>query len=132
MLRWPGLVGQGTEPGQGAAVPCPPPGKRFRGRGTCQGHLGHSCAAALSWPGKEASGAGMIWRGCLGGLCRHRGSISAPFLSVAALKALEKDVEPSVCSLASQTVLILSPPRKRPASGSTRALCCWPCKARER
>lgn len=73
MLRWPGLVGQGTEPGRGAAVPCPPPGKRFRGRGTCQGHLGHSCAAALPWPGKEASGAGMIWRACLGGLCRHRG-----------------------------------------------------------
>ena len=54
-------------------MPCPPPGKRFRGRGTCQGHLGHSRAAALSWPGKEASGAGLIWRGCLGGLCRHSG-----------------------------------------------------------
>ncbi|KAM6184409.1 uncharacterized protein WM294_017128 [Sarcoramphus papa] len=35
-----------------------------------------------------------------------------------ALKALEKDVEPSVSSLASQTVLILSPLRKQPASGS--------------
>lgn len=24
-------MGQGTEPGQGAAMPCPAPGKRFRG-----------------------------------------------------------------------------------------------------
>ncbi|KAM9239547.1 maestro heat-like repeat-containing protein family member 7 isoform 2-T5 [Leptosomus discolor] len=48
-----------------------------------------------------------------------------------ALKPLEEDVEPSVCSLALQTVLIVSSPRKQPASGWTRVLCCWPCKARE-
>lgn len=38
---WPGLVGQGTEPGQGAAVPGPAPGKHVGGRGARQGHTGH-------------------------------------------------------------------------------------------
>ncbi|KAM9610620.1 maestro heat-like repeat-containing protein family member 7 [Morphnus guianensis] len=49
-----------------------------------------------------------------------------------ALKPLQEDMEPSVCSLAAQTMLIVGFPRERPASGWTRALCCWPCKAKER
>ncbi|XP_052630785.1 maestro heat-like repeat family member 5 [Harpia harpyja] len=49
-----------------------------------------------------------------------------------ALKPLQEDIEPSICSLAAQTMLIVGSPRKRPASGWTRALCCWPCKAREK
>ncbi|KAM9591970.1 maestro heat-like repeat-containing protein family member 7 [Morphnus guianensis] len=65
---------------------------------------------------------------------RHLRDRSAEWLREVcdALKTLQEDIEPSICSLAAQTMLIVGSPRKRPASGWTRALCCWPCKAREK
>nr|XP_021150236.1 uncharacterized protein LOC110362641 isoform X3 [Columba livia] len=43
-----------------------------------------------------------------------------------ALQALEKDSEPSICSLAAQTIVILSSARKWQRSRwILRALCCW-------
>ncbi|KAM6032721.1 maestro heat-like repeat-containing protein family member 7 isoform 2-T3 [Theristicus caerulescens] len=50
-----------------------------------------------------------------------------------ALQLLEKDAELSVSSLAIQTMLIVRSPRKKATSGWTLwALCCWPCKARQK
>ncbi|KAM6238907.1 uncharacterized protein M6G45_012486 [Spheniscus humboldti] len=50
-----------------------------------------------------------------------------------ALQLLDKDAELSVSSLAAQTMLILRCPREQPTSGWTlRALCCWPCKGRQK
>ncbi|KAK2513032.1 hypothetical protein Q9966_016241 [Columba livia] len=44
-----------------------------------------------------------------------------------ALQPLEQDSEPSICSLAAQTIHILGNPREQPRSRWTlRALCCWP------
>ncbi|KAK2514225.1 hypothetical protein Q9966_015812 [Columba livia] len=44
-----------------------------------------------------------------------------------ALQPLEQDSEPSICSLAAQTIRILDNPREQPRSRWTlRALCCWP------
>ncbi|KAK2514661.1 hypothetical protein Q9233_014817 [Columba guinea] len=44
-----------------------------------------------------------------------------------ALQPLEQDREPSICSLAAQTIRILGNPREQPRSRWTlRALCCWP------
>ncbi|KAK2511239.1 hypothetical protein Q9233_017112 [Columba guinea] len=45
-----------------------------------------------------------------------------------AIQPLEQDSEPSICSLAAQTIRILGNPREQPRSRWTlRALCCWPC-----
>ena len=122
MLCWPGLEGQGTEPGQGAAMPCPAPGNRFRARGTCQGHLGHSCTAALSW------WVGLARCGDTGGSLRTQPFILALFVSVTALQSLEEDTKLHISSLAAQTILILSTPRVQRTSRCTlRALCCWCC-----
>lgn len=75
------------------------------------------------------SGAGMLWRGCLG-LSADRWVL---FPSVAALQLLERDAELSVSSLATQTMLILRSLREQPASGWTLwTLCCWPRKARQK
>ncbi|KAM6238913.1 maestro heat-like repeat-containing protein family member 7 [Spheniscus humboldti] len=50
-----------------------------------------------------------------------------------ALQLLDKDAELSILSLAAQTMLILRCPREQPTSGWTlRALCCWPCKGRQK
>ncbi|KAK2511883.1 hypothetical protein Q9966_016531 [Columba livia] len=44
-----------------------------------------------------------------------------------ALQPLEQDSEPSICSLAAQTIRILGNPREQPRSRWTlRGLCCWP------
>ncbi|KAK2511885.1 hypothetical protein Q9966_016533 [Columba livia] len=44
-----------------------------------------------------------------------------------ALQPLEWDSEPSICSLAAQTIRILGNPREQPRSRWTlRGLCCWP------
>ncbi|KAK2511022.1 hypothetical protein Q9233_017274 [Columba guinea] len=44
-----------------------------------------------------------------------------------ALQPLEQDREPSICSLAAQTIRILGNPREQPRSRWTlRGLCCWP------
>ncbi|KAK2511886.1 hypothetical protein Q9966_016534 [Columba livia] len=44
-----------------------------------------------------------------------------------ALQPLELDSEPSICSLAAQTIRILGNPREQPRSRWTlRGLCCWP------
>lgn len=74
--------------------------------------MGHSCAAALSWPGKEVGGD--AW-----GSLQTGGFISALFLQVTAPQSLKTDSDAFVCSLAGQTVLILGSPRVRRKSGCT-------------
>ena len=55
--------------------------------------------------------------------------ILALLLSVTALRTLEKDSEPSIYSLAYQTILILGSPKLQQTSRwrRLRALCCWCC-----
>jgi len=84
------------------------------------------------FPAREREGwAWLALEGMPGGLCRQWAFISS--LSVAALKRLEKGTDPSVRCVASQTIHILPSARQQPTWRRTlRALCCWPCKARER
>ena len=69
MLCWPGLVGQGTEPGQGAATPGPAPGKHFRGKGMCTWGIPEQQLPAAQVVSPAPPGQGKRWLGlaCSGG-----------------------------------------------------------------
>ena len=73
----------------------------------------------MSWVGLALSG-GDAW-----GLCRSTGSISALVLSLSALQGLEEDISPSISSLATQTILLLRAPGKKPSSGGTHQGLCY-------
>ena len=67
MLCVTGLVGQGTEPGQRAAMPCPAPGNIL---GAFVAFLSSSfqvihLSTFAPCPGKGMAEGGMVWKGCL-------------------------------------------------------------------
>ncbi|XP_074454477.1 uncharacterized protein LOC141747704 [Larus michahellis] len=70
----------------------------------------------------------------IGITARHLGNRNEKLQDICdALQPLVNDAEPSVRSLASQTLMTLGTRRKQPTSWwSLRTLCCWLCRDRER